>query len=53
MTDLPAAFPADFPITAKWPPLHPERLQLYSATNAERGEGVDHARRDRSALRSA
>ena len=23
-------FPDDFPITAKWPPLHPERLQLYS-----------------------
>ena len=25
-----ATFPADFPITAKWPPRHPERLQLYS-----------------------
>ena len=23
-------FPQDFPITAKWPPRHPERLQLYS-----------------------
>ena len=23
-------FPEDFPITAKWPPRHPERLQLYS-----------------------
>ena len=23
-------FPDDFPITAKWPPRHPERLQLYS-----------------------
>ena len=30
MTDLPAAFPADFPVAAKWPPRHPERLQLYS-----------------------
>ncbi len=25
-----ASFPTDFPITAKWPPRHPERLQLYS-----------------------
>ena len=24
------SFPSDFPITAKWPPRHPERLQLYS-----------------------
>ncbi len=23
-------FPSDFPITRKWPPAHPERLQLYS-----------------------
>jgi GST-like protein len=23
-------FPDDFPITKKWPPLHPERIQLYS-----------------------
>jgi GST-like protein len=23
-------FPDDFPVTAKWPPRHPERLQLYS-----------------------
>lgn len=23
-------FPEDFPITAKWPPRHPDRLQLYS-----------------------
>src|ERR1043165_1932623 len=23
-------FPADFPITKKWPPKHPERIQLYS-----------------------
>ena len=23
-------FPDDFPITTKWPPRHPERLQLYS-----------------------
>ncbi len=23
-------FPRDFPITAKWPPAHPDRLQLYS-----------------------
>ena len=23
-------FPDDFPITKKWPPQHPERLQLYS-----------------------
>jgi GST-like protein len=29
MTD-PADFPADFPITRKWPAQHPERLQLYS-----------------------
>ena len=24
------SFPSDFPITAKWPPRYPERLQLYS-----------------------
>ena len=24
------AFPDDFPITARWPPRHPERVQLYS-----------------------
>ena len=24
------SFPADFPISAKWPPRYPERLQLYS-----------------------
>jgi len=24
------SFPSDFPITAKWPPRHPERLQLHS-----------------------
>jgi GST-like protein len=24
------SFPSDFPIAAKWPPRHPERLQLYS-----------------------
>jgi GST-like protein len=24
------SFPDDFPITAKWPPRHPDRLQLYS-----------------------
>lgn len=24
------SFPADFPITKKWPPRHPERIQLYS-----------------------
>ena len=23
-------FPAGFPVAAKWPPRHPERLQLYS-----------------------
>ena len=23
-------FPADFPITRKWPPRHPDRIQLYS-----------------------
>ncbi len=23
-------FPIDFPITQKWPPLHPDRIQLYS-----------------------
>ena len=23
-------FPSDFPVTRKWPPLHPERIQLYS-----------------------
>ena len=23
-------FPADFPITRKWPPAHPDRIQLYS-----------------------
>jgi GSH-dependent disulfide-bond oxidoreductase len=23
-------FPADFPITTKWPPRHPDRIQLYS-----------------------
>lgn len=28
MTDL--SFPADFPITRKWPAQHPERIQLYS-----------------------
>ncbi len=27
---MPNTFPDDFPITAKWPPRHPERLQLYS-----------------------
>ncbi|MBV9619829.1 MAG: glutathione S-transferase N-terminal domain-containing protein, partial [Gammaproteobacteria bacterium] len=26
MTDL-----SDFPVTRKWPPRHPQRLQLYSA----------------------
>ena len=25
-----STFPDDFPITTKWPPRHPERLQLYS-----------------------
>lgn len=25
-------FPDDFPITAKWPPRHPDRVQLYSQT---------------------
>jgi GSH-dependent disulfide-bond oxidoreductase len=25
-----AAFPADFPITGKWPARHPDRIQLYS-----------------------
>lgn len=29
MTRIPA-FPADFPITRKWPAKHPDRLQLYS-----------------------
>jgi len=24
------AFPSDFPITRKWPPRHPDRIQLYS-----------------------
>ena len=27
---LPSTFPADFPITRKWPARHPERIQLYS-----------------------
>jgi GST-like protein len=25
-----SSFPADFPITRKWPPVHPDRIQLYS-----------------------
>src|ERR1700750_1461449 len=23
-------FPADFPVTRRWPPKHPDRIQLYS-----------------------
>ena len=30
MTQAPQNFPADFPITQKWPAQHPERIQLYS-----------------------
>jgi hypothetical protein len=29
-------FPADFPITRKWPPRHPDRIQLY-AINSPNG----------------
>jgi len=25
-----SSFPADFPIAGKWPPAHPDRIQLYS-----------------------
>ena len=37
------------PITKKWPAKNPDRIQLYSASDAERGQGVDHARRNWSA----
>ena len=30
MTQPPQNFPADFPITQKWPAQHPDRIQLYS-----------------------
>ena len=42
-----------FPITKRWPAKHPDRLAALFAADAERRQGLDHAGRDRAALRGA
>ena len=47
ITDL-----SEFPITRKWPALHPERIQLYFLADPQWHQGLGDARGDGLALRA-